>query len=180
MRMRVVLIAAMTGAIVTASACGGSSAAGDASGKESVVASFYPLAYAAEQVGGASVAVRNLTPPGSEPHDLEVSPKTVAEIRDADLVLLLGRDFQPQLEEAAGEGDNVLRLLDTPGLAVHPNEDPHVWLDPLRYAKIVGRIGEALGNEAAAERLADRLRALDDEFRRGLSTCERQDIVTSH
>ena len=165
---------------MTASACGGSSAAGDASGKESVVASFYPLAYAAEQVGGASVAVRNLTPPGSEPHDLEVSPKTVAEIRDADLVLLLGRDFQPQLEEAAGEGDNVLRLLDTPGLAVHPNEDPHVWLDPLRYAKIVGRIGEALGNEAAAERLADRLRALDDEFRRGLSTCERQDTVTSH
>src|SRR6185436_15876658 len=40
-----------------------------------VVASFYPLAEAARRVGGATVAVDNLTPPGVEPHDLELSPK---------------------------------------------------------------------------------------------------------
>jgi zinc transport system substrate-binding protein len=164
-------------AAVAVTACGGS---GSSSGKESVVASFYPLAFAAEEIGGDRVDVHNLTPPGAEPHDLEVSPKDVAEVHDADLVLLLGRGFQPQLEDAAGSGANVLRLLDTPGLDVHSNGDPHVWLDPLRYAKIVARIGRTLGSEAAAGRLIARLHALDAEYRRGLAHCERHDIVTSH
>jgi zinc transport system substrate-binding protein len=145
-----------------------------------VVASFYPLAYAAEEVGDGRVDVSNLTPAGSEPHDLEVSPQDVAAIREADLVLLLGRDFQPQLEDAAGSGRRVLRLLDTPGLALHPDGDPHVWLDPLRYAKIVGRIGQALHEPAPAARLQARLRALDREYGKGLADCERHEIVTSH
>jgi len=144
------------------------------------VASFYPLAFAAEQVGGPGLNVENLTPPGAEPHDLELSPIDAAALRDARLVLLLGDGFQPQLEDAAGGGDNVLRLLDTPGLDVLPNGDPHVWLDPLRYARIVMRIGEALGREQAAAQLVSRLRELDAEYRSGLADCARHEIVTSH
>jgi zinc transport system substrate-binding protein len=180
MIMRLVLIALVAGVLGASSGCGGSSAAGDASGKQLVVTSFYPLAYAAEQIGGSRVVVRNLTPPGSEPHDLELSPSDVAEINEADLVLLIGRGFQPQLEEAAGKGEDALRVLDAPGLALRSNGDPHVWLDPLRYAKIVARIGRSLGNEAAAGRLVGRLQMLDREYRRGLADCERHDIVTSH
>jgi zinc transport system substrate-binding protein len=149
-------------------------------GKETVVASFYPLAYAAEEVGDGSVDVQNLTPAGAEPHDIEISPQDVAAIREADLILLLGRGFQPQLEDAAGGGKKVLRLLDTPGLGLHPDGDPHVWLDPIRYAKIVGRIGQALQRPDAAARLQARLRALDGEYRTGLAHCERREIVTSH
>ena len=144
------------------------------------MASFYPLAFAAEQVGGPGLNVENLTPPGAEPHDLELSPIDAAAVRDARLVLLLGHGFQPQLEDAAGGGDNVLRLLDTPGLDVLPNGDPHVWLDPLRYARIVMRIGEALGREQAAAQLVSRLRELDAEYRSGLADCARHEIVTSH
>ena len=58
--------------------------------------------------------------------------------------------------------------------------DPHVWLDPVRYAAIAERIGKELGRRAEAERFAAKLRALDREFRRGLSRCERNEIVTSH
>ena len=144
------------------------------------MASFYPLAYAAEEVGDGRVDVSNLTPAGAEPHDLELSPQDVAAIREADLVLLLGRGFQPQLEDAAGGGQKVLRLLDTPGLGLHPDGDPHVWLDPLRYAKIVERIGQALHGPAAAARMQARLRGLDREYRTGLAHCERREIVTSH
>jgi zinc transport system substrate-binding protein len=177
--MRLIFILTIAAAVLASAACGGSGGSGSG-GKESVVASFYPLAYAAQQLGGARVDVTNLTPPGSEPHDLEVSPKDVAAIREADLVLLLGRGFQPQLEDAAGTGGNVLRLLDTPGLALRADNDPHVWLDPLRYAKIVARIGEVLGTPAAADRLVGRLTALDREYRRGLAHCRRNEIVTSH
>jgi zinc transport system substrate-binding protein len=149
-------------------------------GRESIVTGFYPLAFAVQEVGGAAVDVRNLTPAGAEPHDLELFPQDVEAVDDADLVLLLGRDFQPQLEQAAGGGDRVLRLLDTPGLRLLDDDDPHVWLDPLRYALVVERIGAALDEPAASAGLVARLRALDRDYRRGLASCERRELVTSH
>ena len=162
-------------AVFLLTACGASVSAGS----DTVVASFYPLAFAAEEVA-PGVPVENLTPPGSEPHDLELSPIDAATIRDARLVLLLGQGFQPQLEDAAGDGDNVLHLLDTAGLDLLPNGDPHVWLDPVRYAMIVERIGQALGAEEAASKLVARLNDLDAEYREGLANCQRHEIVTSH
>jgi zinc transport system substrate-binding protein len=175
--MTLIWIVATAALVGAASGC---SAQEGTSGRKSVVAAFYPLAFAAGTLGGSGVEVENLTPPGAEPHDLELTPGDVQAIDDADLVLLLGRDFQPQLEQAAGSGDKVLRLLDTPGLRVLPNDDPHVWLDPLRYALIVERIGDALGTTQAGGELAARLRALDREFRQGLASCDRHEIVTSH
>src|SRR5919197_1310084 len=173
MRLRVILIA--VGGVVLLSGCGG--ALSSAAGKESVVASFYPLAFAAQEIGGNRVEVTNLTPPGAEPHDLEVSPQDVQAIRSADLVLLLGHGFQPQLEDAAGNGDKVVRLLDTPGLRGFPNGDPHVWLDPGRYRLIVEEIGRKLDAKPAADRLAVRLRALDAEYRQALAHCARHEFV---
>jgi zinc transport system substrate-binding protein len=171
MRVRIVLIFV---ASLAMTACGSSGAKG---GKQ-IVAAFYPLAFAVEEIDpGASV--RNLTPPGAEPHDLEVSPGDVQELRSAEVVLLLGHGFQPQLEQAAGTGKNVLLLLDTPGLRLRPG-DPHVWLDPLLYALIVRRIGAVLGRPHAAARLVARLHALDREYRAGLTRCARREIVTSH
>lgn len=177
MKFILILILALTVAGL-AVACGGS---GEHSGtRKAIVASFYPLAFAAGQVGGEAVSVENLTPPGAEPHDLEVSPSDVSKIKSADLVLLLGHGFQPQLEDAAGSDPNVVALLDTPALDLHPDGDPHVWLDPIRYMKIVERLGVVLRRPAAASRLLGRLRGLDREFRRGLVDCARREIVTSH
>jgi zinc transport system substrate-binding protein len=176
--VRSIIILILVGIVSAAAAgCGESESS---KGREKVVASFYPLAFAAEEIGESKVDVANLTPAGTEPHDLEVTPADVKEIRTADLVLLLGHDFQPQLEEAAGGGDNVLRLLDTPGLKRFSNDDPHVWLDPLRFALLAERIGSALHAPRPAEGFATRLRALDDEYRRGLAHCRRREIVTSH
>jgi len=149
-------------------------------GQVKVVAAFYPLAFAAKEIGGKRVEVTNLTPAGAEPHDLEVSPRQVQEVRSADLVLLLGHGFQPQLEDAAGSGPDVLRLLDMPGLRRFTNGDPHVWLDPDRYALIAKRIGGALHAPAPPTRFFARLARLDTEYRQGLARCARREIVTSH
>jgi len=153
-------------------------AAGCGASKESgtrVVASFYPLAFAAQAVGGRSVHVENLTPPGAEPHDLEATPSDVRDIQDADLVLLMGEGFQPQLEDAAGTGKRVVRVLNG-----HAGEDPHVWLDPIRYGQTVTEVGHALHRPAAARRVVARLHALDREYRRGLARCTHRSFVTSH
>jgi len=175
--MTIILILTPTLALAV-TACGSSSPRKQ--GVKHVVAAFYPLAFAAEEIGGSRVDVQNLTPAGAEPHDLEIAPKQVQEVRSADPVLLLGHGFQPQVEDAAGSGPNVLHLLDTPGLRRFPNGDPHVWLDPHRYSLIVERIGAALHARGAAQRLVARLRVLDGRYRRDLAHCQRHEIVTSH
>lgn len=75
---------------------------GDDSGKPEIVAAFYPLEFVAKQIGGSHVKVTNLTKPGAEPHDLELKPRQVADITDADLVLYL-KGFQPAVDDAIKE-----------------------------------------------------------------------------
>jgi zinc transport system substrate-binding protein len=183
MRTRIILITAE--AMVAALAltgCGGSDSGGSASGasndRTDVVAGFYPLAWAAEQVGGDRVEVTNLTPAGAAPHDLELSVRDAERVRVADLVLYLGAGLQPALEEAAARTDGVaLDLLESVDVR---EGDPHVWLDPLRYAAIVERLGSELRSRQAAAKLAADLKALDREYARGLSDCERRAVVTAH
>jgi zinc transport system substrate-binding protein len=179
---RIVLTLAI-GAGLAVAGCGGSgSSASD--GRTQVVAGFYPLAFAAAEVGGDDVEVTNLTPPGAEPHDAELSARDVERVRDADLVLYLGQGFQPALEDAAEDDDSAVDLLG--GLDLREGDegedarDPHVWLDPVRFAEVVERIGAELRDEAAAGQLVSRLRALDADFRTGLADCERSELVTAH
>ncbi len=175
--MKIVLVLFL-GILLIGAGCGNT--ASSSNGKKRVVAAFYPLAFVAETIGGPTVEVTNLTPPGVEPHDLEASPGDVQEVQSADLVLLLGHGFQPQLEAAAGHGDKVQLLLDTPGMRRFENGDPHVWLDPSRFELLVERIGFALHEPKKTRRFAARVRKLDGEYRAGLAHCARREIVTSH
>jgi zinc transport system substrate-binding protein len=187
--------------------CGGDSEA-EGSGRRDVVAAFYPIAFAAEQVGGDSVRVTNLTPPGAEPHDVELSVRDVERVRDADFVLYLGSGFQPALEDAADEADGTaIDLLsglslrrgeghaeehgehgEEPGEEHEDHEegdeeetvDPHVWLDPVRFAAVARRVGRELDRTEGADELARRLEALDRAYERGLARCARRELVTSH
>ena len=161
--------------------CGGTEAS--AHTEKSVVAAFYPLAWAAEQVGGDHVDVVNLTPPGVEPHDIELTPGDVQRVRDADLVLYLGEGFMPALEDAVAGNGKALDLLAGAELLSAEGEstrDPHIWLDPMRYATVVRAIAQALDMPETAEVLVARLTELDTDFREGLASCERRRIVTSH
>ena len=180
--MRIVLILVCT---LLLAACG--TTARNAKGKATVVASFYPLAYAAEQVGGTATNVENLTPSGAEPHDLELTPQAVARIARASVVLYLGHGFQPAVsdavKQASGRAVDVLAGLPLHG--AHGQEagltaDPHVWLDPILFARIVRRLGAVLHRPAAAARLTLKLHALDAAYRAGLAHCARKEIVTSH
>jgi zinc transport system substrate-binding protein len=173
--------------VVVALVAVGCGAASGAKGKTPVVAAFYPLAFAAEQVGGTSVDVHNLTPPGAEPHDIELTPRDVGQLQEANVVLYLSHGFQPAVEQAVsgahGERIDVLAGLHLwRGVGDEAGKsDPHVWLDPLLYARIIHRIGAVLGHPArSSPALERRVLALDGEYRRGLAHCARRDFVTSH
>ncbi len=173
---------AATAALATG--CGGSAGSKN---EKAVVAGFYPLAFAAEQIAAFGTPVENLTPAGAEPHDLELTPGDVRAVDDAALVLYLGEGFMTGLETAVAQREGrSLDLLTGKDLKEGKDEDgetvldPHVWLDPIRYAAIARAIGAELGETEAPARLAGKLERLDADFRRGLATCKRRQIVTSH
>jgi zinc transport system substrate-binding protein len=180
--MRIVLIAAAATVLAAgAASCGdgGGEAVGARAGSATeVVASFYPLAFAVDQVAGDAVSVHDLTPPGAEPHDLELSVRDVARLGSADLVVYLGGGFQPAVEEAAAQAEG--ETLDVLAELRVASEDPHVWLDPELYARVARVIARSLGDERDASPLSDRLTELDRHLEEGLADCERREIVTSH
>lgn len=177
------LLAGSAALLLAAAGCGGTSDAA-APGEKTVVAAFYPLAWVATQVGGPAVHVTDLTPPGAEPHDVELTPKDVEEIRDADLVLYLGRGFQPSVEKAAESRTGPsLDLLAGQALRSGSDDeslDPHVWLDPTRLARMANEVGRALRRPRSAAVLSTRLHRLDARMASGLASCRRRQIVTSH
>lgn len=197
--MRIILRVSIAFALlaVGAVACGADDDPG-ADGSLRVVAAVYPLEEAAVRVGGDLVTVETLTPPGVEPHDLELTPGDLETIAEADLILYLGGGFQPAVEDAiasaaTGVTVDVLEaagqrtpLLDDPeGELVN---DPHVWLSPPRYLDVVDAITEALSDvrpvdagafRAAAGTWGTQLEGLARDYE-VLRSCDRDLLVTGH
>jgi len=155
-------------------------------GPGTIVAAFYPIAYAAEQIAPPGTKVKNLTPAGAEPHDIELTPSDVAAIDKSSIVLYLGQGFQPAVEKAVKAAHvqalDLLagQVLDSGTIEGKTGLDPHLWLDPIRYAQMATRIGQALHRPRQAAAFVARLHALDRLYRTGLRRCRRTTIVTSH
>lgn len=173
-----------------------------------VTAAFYPSHFVAERVGGDAVTVTNLTTPGAEPHDLELTPKQVASLGEVDLVVYQ-KGFQPAVD-AAVQTVPPKRVVDTasfltlqPGSHDHDHADseehaehaddealdPHTWLDTTNLASVAERVRDELtaAQPASAAAFAQNTRelvadlgTLDGEFRQGLTGCQRTTFITSH
>ena len=117
-----------------------------ADGRLAVVASFYPLQFVVERVGGDRVAVTTLTQPGVDPHDVELTPTQVAAISRAALVVYqkglqaaVDRVVETEGPARVVEATEVVPLHDHPAGTeaapvdadhAHASADPHTWLDP--------------------------------------------------
>lgn len=194
-------VAVAVAAAVVAASVSCSSTSQPEDGRLHVTAAFYPLAFAAEQIGGAQVDVTSLTKPGAEPHDVELTPRQVAELTRADVVVY-EKGFQPAVDEAVANEAREAGFDVSPAARLTltaPTEgggsdtsravDPHFWLDPVRYAEVVTALAAELGRldpahastyASNAESLAVRLRTLDEEFRAGLAQCANRQLVTGH
>ncbi|OYP17711.1 zinc ABC transporter substrate-binding protein [Streptomyces sp. FBKL.4005] len=192
----------------TLSACSSDSAAAN-TGKFDVVASFYPMQFLAERIGGDHVRVTTLTSPGQEPHDLEISPKQIAALQESDAVLYL-KDLQPSVDDAVAQSP-VKTKIDAGSLtplehhgnevgghaAEHDHEhgeeeggkDPHIWLDPAKYAQVAEGVGKAF-EKADPKHAADykkntaalvkQLGELDTQFKTGLADTKSKVFITTH
>ncbi|SDM80555.1 zinc transport system substrate-binding protein [Streptomyces wuyuanensis] len=205
--------------LVSLSACSGTSAAGGdkGGGKLDVVASFYPMQFLAEQIGGDRVEVTTLTKPGVEPHDLELKPRQASELRGADYILYL-KGVQPAVDEAIAQSGvehtvdaGTLTTMESHGTDVghdhgHEGEeheggheggehgaeggaDPHVWLDPVKYAEVAKGVGDSMAKADPAhaadyrkntETLVGKLKSLDARFAAGLKNGTTKTFITTH
>ncbi|MGH8997977.1 MAG: metal ABC transporter substrate-binding protein, partial [Acidimicrobiia bacterium] len=197
-------------AVVLVSACGGDDDAGDgarsgeaASEAVTVLSAFYPIHEVVTRVGGDRVQAVNLTPAGTEPHDMELAPDDVEGVQNADAVFYLGQGFMPALDRALRRADGeAIDLLE--GLPLHKSAhdhdhdhghgdgeslDPHVWLDPTLMARMAIQVEETLsrldpdGETEYAKRQAeygDELEALDRDYEDTLVDCQRNVFLTSH
>jgi zinc transport system substrate-binding protein len=100
---RLVPLASIVTASVLLAGCGSTDAGASGSGRQAV-ASFYPLAWVTERVAGDGWTVDNLTQPGQEPHDLDLTIAQTASLESADLVVL-EEGFQPAVDAAAENTD---------------------------------------------------------------------------
>jgi len=206
----VVVSAGLTALALAACSSGGSGGSGGSSGDDgvAVLASFYPLQYVTEQVGGDLVSVDSLTPPGAEPHDLELSPAQVDEVGRADLVVYLS-EFQAAVDDAvdANPPAHVVDAAQDTELHAaehdaegeehaegeedhdHGSLDPHFWLDPSRLPAVADDVAAQLAEidpdhadtyRANAADFTQAMSDLDAEYQAGLETCESRAIVTTH
>ncbi|TDC68978.1 metal ABC transporter substrate-binding protein [Streptomyces hainanensis] len=220
------LLAGVSGlGLLSLTACGSGDEGGGAGadGRLDVVASFYPMEFLAERIGGEHVSVSTLTEPGVEPHDLDLSPRQTASLSEADLVVYL-QGLQPVVDEAVEQSGasrvveaTSFTTLETHGDEVdgeehadehaegehaeeehaeddghghdHEGGDPHIWLDPVRYAEVARGVGDAMAEadpdhaadyERNTEQLVGELQSLDEEFAAGLADAPARTFITTH
>lgn len=205
MSIRLLSASALAGAALTLTACSGASdeAYDRANSDLTVAAAFYPLAYVASAVAGEHSYVQELTTPGVEPHDLELSPSTVRKMQQADVVVYLS-GFQAAVDDAISSTGvhafDAESVVDLEPAGAHGHEgadhnhdhdtvDPHFWLDPTLlagYATAVGTEFATLDPDHAddyaanAAELVSELSDLDASFSAGLAQCERSEIFVIH
>ncbi len=187
-------------------------------GKLKVVTSFYPMQYLAAEIGGDHVAVSTLTKPGVEPHDLELTPRQTVELNEAGYILYL-KGIQPAVDKAIAQSEakNKVDAATLTKLEVHGTEghddhageaeggeeaghdehagegeagaDPHIWLDPVKYAEVAKGVGKSL-EKADPDNAADyqkntaalvkKLDGLNLKFEQGLKTTATKTFITTH
>jgi len=193
-----ILVAA--GAVMLALTGCGSSVPSAADGRLSVQVAFYPFQFVAERVGGDAVSVSSLTAAGTEPHDLELAPRQVADLATADLVIFQS-GFQPAVDTAVEQAAPA-RVVDTASFLTMltadgqedaagdgDSTDPHTWLDPTNLVTIAEHVRDALSQarpEAAetfaanTRRLVADLTTLDADIKADLTDCAITPFITSH
>ncbi len=186
---RLVAAAAATTLLVSPPAAGASGLPGSGrEGKTTVVATAYPLYEAAATIGGDRVHATNLLPLGAFDR-APLTPRQAERLRVADIVLIVGKGTQPEVEAIASRRTGpTVRILDTLDPGSPTTLDRHVWLDTSQMAEITSHVYRSLHrfDPAGGPKFRKRLRsyersiaAVDRNYGRGLAQCERRSFVVA-
>jgi zinc transport system substrate-binding protein len=137
-------------------------------GKLQVVATFYPLAFFSQEIGGEHVQVTQLVPSNTELHNWEPSPQDIIATENADIIIYNGAGLDHWMQDdilpALTNTKNHTTIDTTNGLTLlhaetddeddheeheedehdHGDYDPHTWLSPYMAKLQAEKIYEAL------------------------------------
>lgn len=170
-----------------------------------VYTTVYPLYDFASKVGGDRIKIKNIVPPGGEPHQWEPAPRDLADIGGADVVIYCGTGMEywldkllPSLNPAKVAVVNAGQNVPTQGADPKQGDpadycqaavDPHIWVDPLNAKVMVDNILAGLNQAdpankkfyaANAARFKKELDALHDEYQTSLAGAQGKEFVVSH
>ncbi len=177
-----------------------------------VVTTTEDLAALAREVGGDRVKVEAIARGYQDPHFVEAKPSFILKLHDADLLVVVGRDLEigwlPPLVtqsrnakiQAGADGyldaSSTARILDIPTGPVtramgdvHPQGNPHYWLDPGNGRRIAQAVRDKLARMSPADadffasRFADfdgRLREAEKRWDAAMAPFKGTEIVTYH
>jgi zinc transport system substrate-binding protein len=174
--------------------------------KIKIVASFYPLAFFANQIGGEKVVVNQLIPDNMEVHNWQPSFSDILTLEDADILLYNGASLDHWFEE------DILNIINpaeklivetTDGLQLLENKiendaiesdhsepyDPHTWISPFLAKQQAEKIYDALIQKDPNNteyyminwlELKIRLEELDSNYFNSLLTKKKNEIFVAH
>jgi zinc/manganese transport system substrate-binding protein len=147
-----------------------------AQGKLNVVTTTEDLAAIAREVGGDRITVESIARGYQDPHFVEAKPSFILKLQKADLLIVVGRELEigwlpPLIQQSRNSKVQVgaqgyldasqhARILDVPtgqvtraAGDVHPQGNPHYWLDPENGKAVAKEIADKLSqlrpNDAA-------------------------------
>ena len=177
-----------------------------------VITSTQDLAALVSEIGGDKVTVEALARGYQDPHQVEAKPSFVIKLNSADLLVVVGRELEvawlpPLITQSRNakiqpgnpgylDASRTVRILDLPTGQitramgdVHPQGNPHYWLDPANGRRIAKAIQDKLTefspNDAAyfSQRYADfdrRLAAAEGRWKATLAPFKGAKVVTYH
>ncbi|MCA0970510.1 ZinT/AdcA family metal-binding protein [Halobacillus litoralis] len=198
--------------LLVLAACGGEEAtSGNGEEEESepsaeplkLFTTVYPLQFFAQEVAGEEADVESILPPGSDPHTYEPTSKEMIEIADADAFIYNGAGLEAYAEKIASSvGSESVQVVEaSKGMDLaehahnhdhghdHGDQDPHVWLDPMRSVQLAEKVKDTLvelrpEKEAVFtenfETLKAELEELDQQFSSQLESLPGSYIIVSH
>jgi zinc transport system substrate-binding protein len=161
----------------------------DENGKIRILASFYPLTYFSEEIGGENVIVNTLIPYNTEVHTWQPSISDITNAEDSNIIVYNGAGLDHWLEEdilsAIGTTDKII-VDTTVGIELlemvddehdesteehedeheHGEYDPHTWVSPYIARQQAEKIYNALKefDEENSEYYESRWQMLSDKL----------------
>jgi zinc/manganese transport system substrate-binding protein len=138
-----------------------------------VVATLPVLGALAREIGGDRIAVEVLSHPDQDPHYVQPRPTLMKKVRKADVFIELGLGMEIWAQKVVDGAGNPRVALGQPGRIVasagvvtidrptnvsralghiHPQGNPHIWLDPLRSRRMASTIAAGLARVAPASK----------------------------
>ncbi len=170
--------------------------------KPLIALSTYALYDAAKNIAGESMECFCVLPQGVEVHDFEPTPKIMAKLHDADLVVYSGAGLEPWTHSFEDEKNGLdmsthVKLLNA---AHHDDEeeeghhhesefDPHYWLDVDNMIIVANVLKEkfiklAPNNKELYEKNSAhyiaKLKEIDTLYKQKMLTCKQDTIVVDH